>query len=191
MKANRLISGVLALSLMVGSVSIPTKVTALDNKLVVQNLRCNIVDVNTGSIGVNFASKSKTCNILGTKHPDTVGTYSKDEKIAETQIKNNNFTVENPDNTELDLLRDEVSLYNLDYSQKLIVDKSSCNYNLTEDEDGETVGVDDWFYVEPKSGNSVTVQYTKLDNKAVSYKGVTITDGNWKDNAIPLLGESG
>ena len=141
MKANRIISGVLALSLMVGSVSIPTKVAALDNKLVANNLRCNIVDVNTESIDVNFAFTSKTCNILGTKHPDTIGTYSKDKEMAETQIKNNNFTIENPDNAELDLLRDEVSFYNLDYSQKLIVDKSSCKYNLTEDENGETVGV--------------------------------------------------
>lgn len=191
MKANRIISGVLALSLMVGSVSIPTKVAALDNKLVANNLRCNIVDVNTESIDVNFAFTSKTCNILGTKHPDTIGTYSKDKEMAETQIKNNNFTIENPDNAELDLLRDEVSFYNLDYSQKLIVDKSSCKYNLTEDENGETVGVDDWFYVKPKSGNSITVQYTKLDNNSVNYKGVTITGDNWKDNAIPLLGESG
>lgn len=59
MKANRIISGVLALSLMVGSVSIPTKVAALDNKLVANNLRCNIVDVNTESIDVNFAFTSK------------------------------------------------------------------------------------------------------------------------------------
>lgn len=195
MKVKRIISGILILSLVFGSVSIPTsiRVKALDNKNQAQNLRCNIEDVklDRSQLGIDFSSTSKACNILGNNYPDTIGACNIGNEIVETQIKNTNYVIENPENAELDLLRDEVSLYNLDYSQKFVLDKSSGKYNLTEDEFGSKVGVDDWFYVKPKNGNSVTVQYTKLNNDTVTYDGFTITESNWRDNAIPILGDSG
>lgn len=194
MQIKRIIAGTLALTMLFSVIPTSSRVLALDNKVNGQTLRCNIQTLSKEeqSLTELFSNDKGVSNILGTKYDCSFRDFKINrDSITETEIQDYNRTVENLENEDLRFLNKEVSLYNLDYSQKVITDKARGTFNLTTDEDSKKVDIDDWFYVRPKNGNRIGVKYTQIDNKTVTYRAVNIDESNWKDNAIPLLGDSG